>query len=115
MMRAMPVGQYIRGLRDYHGWSLRELARRADVNASTLSRIENGHDFQFSHLTKLASALGLQVGDLLTQAGWTTGNGERRSVTACTSYYIRLSCSDEQPPLCEVVQVYPDFVSEDSQ
>jgi transcriptional regulator with XRE-family HTH domain len=39
------------------GWSVRELAKRADVNANTVTRIENGADAKQSTMERLQRAL----------------------------------------------------------
>lgn len=60
------VRQRVRSLRQTHGWSLAELAGRCGINASTLSRIENGERrLTVSHLVDLARALGTSVDELL--------------------------------------------------
>src|SRR5579859_5536581 len=39
------------------GWSVRELAKRAEVNANTVTRIENGADAKQSTMDRLQRAL----------------------------------------------------------
>jgi transcriptional regulator with XRE-family HTH domain len=39
------------------GWSVRELAKRADLNANTVTRIENGADAKQSTMERLQRAL----------------------------------------------------------
>ena len=47
-------------LREQRGWSKSELARRAGLNQSTVSAVENGRAVPYdSQLEKLASALGV--------------------------------------------------------
>jgi transcriptional regulator with XRE-family HTH domain len=56
----------IRSLRTARGWSLDELASRAHLSASTLSRLETGHRrLAVDHLVTLARALGTSVDELL--------------------------------------------------
>lgn len=62
------IGPYIQATRNRFGWSLRDLANRCGVSYSTISRIENGDDFHFSALEKIAQALGMRSGDLLVAA-----------------------------------------------
>ncbi|MCW2780679.1 MAG: family transcriptional regulator [Marmoricola sp.] len=56
----------IRGLRRARGWSLDNLADRASLSASTLSRIETGHRrIGLDQLTALARALGTTLDELV--------------------------------------------------
>lgn len=56
----------IRGLRRARGWSLDNLAERAGLSASTLSRIETGHRrIGLDQLTALARALGTTIDALV--------------------------------------------------
>jgi transcriptional regulator with XRE-family HTH domain len=58
----------LRSLRVARGWSLDELARRAHIGASTISRIETGHRrIALDQLVTLARALGTTVDELLDQ------------------------------------------------
>ena len=58
----MPV--LLRHWREKHGYSVRELARRAKVGFVTVSRIENGHiSPTVAMLEKLAKALDIDVRD----------------------------------------------------
>ncbi len=60
------VRQRIRALRGERGWSLDELAARAHLSASTLSRLETGHRrLALDHLVSIARALEVSVDDLL--------------------------------------------------
>jgi transcriptional regulator with XRE-family HTH domain len=59
----------LRALRAERGLSQEEVATRAGMAASTLSRLESGaRRLALDHLTPLASALGVEVGDLLAPA-----------------------------------------------
>lgn len=63
------VRNRIRGLRVAHGWSLEELATRANLSASTLSRIETGHRrLALDQLVDLARALDTSVDQLVEAA-----------------------------------------------
>lgn len=53
-------------IRTERGYSLRKLEECTTISASTLSRIENGHDFNFSVLVVLASYYGMELSDLLS-------------------------------------------------
>src|SRR3954464_6797562 len=63
------VRQRIRGLRVARGWTLDELAARAYLTPSTLSRIETGHRrIALDQLAPLARALGTTL-DQLVESG----------------------------------------------
>jgi transcriptional regulator with XRE-family HTH domain len=56
----------LRTLRTARGWSIDELARRAHIGSSTISRIETGHRrLALDHLVTLAGALDTTVDELL--------------------------------------------------
>ena len=58
--------QRLRSLRLARGWSLDELAKRAHIGPSTISRIETGHRrIALDQLVTLARALGTSVDELL--------------------------------------------------
>ena len=58
----------LRALRQARGWSLDELARRANIGPSTLSRLETGHRrMAIDHLVTLARALDTTVDELLIE------------------------------------------------
>jgi transcriptional regulator with XRE-family HTH domain len=64
-----PLSVRLRELREVKGWSQAELARRADVAQSMISRLEAGR-LQSVHLPtleKLARALGCSPGYLITE------------------------------------------------
>lgn len=64
------VRQRIRALRVAQGWSLEELATRAKVSQSTLSRIENGRRrLALDQLVTLARALDTTLDQLVETAG----------------------------------------------
>src|SRR3712207_6483824 len=59
----------MRTLREERGLSQEEVAARAGMAASTLSRLESGaRRLALDHLSPLAGALGVEVGDLLAPA-----------------------------------------------
>lgn len=65
----------LRHWRERRGYSVRELARRAEVGFVTVSRIENGHiSPTVTMLEKLAKALEIEVRDFFLR-------GKRRSKT----------------------------------
>jgi transcriptional regulator with XRE-family HTH domain len=60
----------LRSLRTARGWSIDELARRAHIGPSTISRIETGHRrITLDHLVTLAGALETTVDELLAGPG----------------------------------------------
>jgi transcriptional regulator with XRE-family HTH domain len=63
------VGPRLRAARQAHGWSLDELAARAGMSSSTLSRLESGkRQASLELLVPLTRQLGLRVDDLLVDA-----------------------------------------------
>src|SRR3954452_25075835 len=59
----------LKALRVERGLSQEEVAERAGMAASTLSRLESGaRRLALDHLTPLAQALGVEVGELLAPA-----------------------------------------------
>lgn len=64
------VRQRIRGLRQARGWSLDTLAGRCYLSASTLSRIETGHQrIALEQLVMIAKALGTSLDQLVEPEG----------------------------------------------
>jgi transcriptional regulator with XRE-family HTH domain len=60
------VRRRLRELRTQHGLTLEEVATRADIDVSTLSRLESGkRRLALDHLPRLASALSVTTDDLL--------------------------------------------------
>lgn len=60
----------LRSLRQARGWSLEELGRRANIGASTLSRLETGQRrMALDQLVTLARALDTTVDELLVEDG----------------------------------------------
>lgn len=61
--------QRLRSLRQARGWTIEELASRAHVGASTISRLETGRRrLTLDHLVTLAAALETTVDELLVTA-----------------------------------------------
>jgi transcriptional regulator with XRE-family HTH domain len=61
------LGLRVRRLRRENGWTLAELARRAQLATSTLSKVENNQlSLTYNNLTKLASGLGVDIANLFT-------------------------------------------------
>lgn len=62
------LGQRIRRLRRERGWSQRELARRAGVSNSLISRIElgQGEELSLAHLERIARVLGVSLSYLVS-------------------------------------------------
>ena len=63
------VRRRLRELRTQRGLTLEEVATRADIDVSTLSRLESGkRRLALDHLPRLASALSVSTDDLLARA-----------------------------------------------
>src|SRR5690554_4650025 len=65
------LGDVVRALRQDAGMSLRQLARRSNVDISSLSRLEKHihHTLAPDNLAKVAQALGVSVEELQRQVG----------------------------------------------
>src|ERR1700760_1301398 len=64
------VRRRLRELRTERGLTLEEVARRADIDISTLSRLESGkRRLALDHLPRLAAALSVSTDDLLRAPG----------------------------------------------
>ena len=61
-------GQRVKELRHAQVLTLRELADKSGVSKDTINRIERGHGAYPSTIRKLAQALGVKPGDLVTGA-----------------------------------------------
>lgn len=60
------LGRRIRDARMHADLTQEELAHRAEIDRSTIQRIEGGqNDAKFSHLLRVAQALGVPARDLL--------------------------------------------------
>lgn len=61
-----PIGPRVRQLREKQGWSLTELAERAEISRSYLAQIERGGSTPTQEkIIKLAGALGVRPSQLL--------------------------------------------------
>lgn len=59
-------GERLRKLREAKGWTLAELADRAELGSATVFRAEKGlHALSLDALACLADALGVSMGELL--------------------------------------------------
>jgi transcriptional regulator with XRE-family HTH domain len=76
VMEKRTVGDVLRELREDAGISMTELGRRANVDTSTLSRIERGihRTITLENLARLAQALGTSVTAIEQQLG---GNSDQ--------------------------------------
>jgi transcriptional regulator with XRE-family HTH domain len=73
------MGLLLRQHREARGWSLRELGERSGVSYVTVHKIETeAMSPTVSTLTKLASALGIEVRDLFPAAPRRTRRGGTR-------------------------------------
>lgn len=81
----LALGHYVRRTRQSRGLGLREAARAAQVDATWLSRVEQGQyvspDARL--LMKVARALEVDAEDLYAAAGLTTGSGCPASYPTC--------------------------------
>ncbi|CAI1566542.1 anaerobic benzoate catabolism transcriptional regulator [Serratia quinivorans] len=92
----------IRQLRLDKGWSQEQLATIAGLSTRTVQRIENGEQASLETLTAIASAMGLQIGDLYQPAQQDNSDNNnqaeqaiRRQVEAETkllSMAVRFAC-----------------------
>lgn len=78
-------GRRVRAERESRGWTLRELAARCGVNATTVLRAEQGHDVTLSIATALAAGLGLPLSALLAELGCARCNGRPHAGCICTA------------------------------
>lgn len=89
------MGQKIRAARKERGLSLRELARRVGVSASSISQIETGKSQpSVSRLYAIVAALGVAVDDVFPATGSSTGG-----VPATTRARARTEASGETASL----------------
>ncbi|GHF37281.1 XRE family transcriptional regulator [Seohaeicola zhoushanensis] len=82
------VGKRLRSLRKADQMTLAELAERADVSVSTISKIENGAlSPTLDVILKLCDGLGVKIGDLVT--GGETGNARLSTPNSRFSPYFK--------------------------
>lgn len=71
----------VKALRERHGWSIAETARRAGLSVSMLWKVENGQtELTYGKLAKLAAGLQAPIGELFVDPGPTVRKGGRRMV-----------------------------------
>lgn len=102
------VRQRLRALRAERGLTLAQVARRASIDVSTLSRLESGkRRLALDHLPALAGALGVRTDDLLgtEPAGDPRVRGPRRRHDGLTLWPLSRHGADGR------VQVYEVLVS----
>lgn len=79
----------LRSLRLARGWSLDELAKRAHIGPSTISRIETGHRrIALDQLVALARALGTTVDELLEEQADDVVIKPTRNVVDGTTHWL---------------------------
>ena len=61
------IGDRIRALRRQRGWSQEQLGERVGFSQSKISKIENGDWDSLSDLKLLATALGVNIEDLVKE------------------------------------------------
>jgi len=70
---ALQFGEYLKQVRQEHRLGIRELARKADVDAGGLTRLEQGKTSPRPETLKaLAEALDIPLSDLFARAGYVT-------------------------------------------
>ena len=96
------IAETLRHLRQGHGFTLNELARRCALAPSTLSKIENGQmSPTYDTILSLAEGLSVDVADLFSERQTTTVSG-RRTVTRAgegvpldtAQYDYQMLCTD---------------------
>lgn len=72
--QAHDFGGYIRDMRTARGWSTRQLASFANIDASVVTHLESGkaRKPQVNTLSDLASALDVPLAELFAAAGYAT-------------------------------------------
>lgn len=104
VLAEMDLGESVRLARERRGWGQNDLAKRAELNQSTLQRIESGRsaDPGVSLVLKIARALGITVEDLVgRQKGEApkplTSLDDRRRLDALEKKVDRLLSRLERP------------------
>ena len=67
---APTLGTLLRGLRDRHGWTLKEMSAKSGIPVSTLSKVE--HDrltLTYDKLQQLSRRLGMRMSELFAEEG----------------------------------------------
>lgn len=60
------VGDVVRKLRERAGWGQKELADKASVSLSTISRLENGRNYDPQTFGRIVAALGVREADIFS-------------------------------------------------
>ncbi|MDJ0656992.1 MAG: XRE family transcriptional regulator [Xanthomonadales bacterium] len=84
MNKPAQLGTALRGLRQSHGWKLRDVAARSGLSVSTLSKVERGQlSLTYDRLIQLAEGLEVDISTLFSgpHSSATSGAAGRRSVT----------------------------------
>ncbi len=74
------LGTLLRGLRDRHGWTLKEMSAKSGIPVSTLSKVE--HDrltLTYDKLQQVSRRLGMRMSELFAEE---SADAEAQSVTA---------------------------------
>lgn len=67
--RHSTLGTVIRGLRDSHGWTLREMSERTGIPISTLSKVEHNRlTLTYDKLQELSARLNIRMSDLFAES-----------------------------------------------
>src|SRR5690606_9879832 len=78
--RAPGLGRQVQAIRKLNGWTLRQVAERTGIAASTLSKVENQRiSLTYDNILKLAQGLGVDVAELFSPSS-TAFARSRRSV-----------------------------------
>lgn len=103
------LGERIERARDAHQWSMGELARRSNIDRTTISRIESGDSTPTTEtLTALATALRVSPNDLL-------GMSSRKSLIAplpSFSPYMRSKYSELPPEAVDDLERHFQLLAE---
>lgn len=101
----------LRSLRKARGWSLDELARRTNISASTLSRLESGgRRMAVDHLATLAHALDTSVDELLAaDSEDEVVIRPRRDTAGGTTYWLFADPDDASGPVVAKMRI-PEHV-----
>ncbi|MGQ4272201.1 helix-turn-helix domain-containing protein [Nocardiopsis changdeensis] len=105
--QANDFGECIRKLRMARGWSARQLASFANIDASVVTHLESGkaRKPQVSTLRDLASALDIPLAELFVAAGYAT-----TCQVPCIGVHLRL-CYSHLPE--EVIQKIEAFANQE--
>lgn len=117
------VRRRLRELRSEQGWTLQQVAERARIDVSTLSRLESGkRRLALDHIPALAAALGVRADDLLGSRppqdprvrskprrydGMTMWPlSQRSSAGGLHAYKVHISTKRRTPPDVETLHVH---------